>query len=106
MVYKFFVELRVEELKTEIFLIKSYQKNYTNQLLENSIKEKYNHLLSHHIWDADLADMQLISKFDKGIRFLLYVTDIYGKYAWVISLKYEKGITITDAFQKISKQST
>ena len=33
-----------------------------------------------NIWGADLADMQLISKFDKVFRFLLCVIDIYGKY--------------------------
>ena len=44
--------------------------------------------------------MQLISKFNKGFRFLLCVTDIYNKCAWVVSLKYKKGIKITKAFQK------
>ena len=37
-----------------------------------------------NIWGADLADRQLISKFNKGIRFLLRVIDIFRKYAWVI----------------------
>ena len=46
-----------------------------------------------------------MSKFNKGIRFLLSVVDIYSKYAWVIPLKYKKGITITNAFQKILKES-
>ena len=32
-----------------------------------------------NIWGADLADMQLISKFSKGFRFLLCVTDIFSK---------------------------
>ena len=49
--------------------------------------------------------MELISKFNKGFRFLLCVIDIYRKYAWVISLKDKKGITITNAFQKILKES-
>ena len=53
-----------------------------------------------NIRGADLADMQLISKFNKGFRFLLCVTDIYNKCAWVVSLKYKKGIKITKAFQK------
>ena len=44
--------------------------------------------------------MQLISKFNKGFRFLLCVIDICSKYAWVIPLKDKKGITITNAFQK------
>ena len=53
------------------------------------------------IWDEDLADMQLISKFNKRFRFLLCVVDIYSKYAWVIPLKDRRWIAITNAFQKI-----
>ena len=34
-----------------------------------------------NIWGADLEDMQLISKFNNGFRFLLCVIDIYSKYA-------------------------
>ena len=49
-----------------------------------------------NVWGADLADMQLISKFNKGFRILLCVTDIYSKYAWVVPLKHKKGITITN----------
>ena len=54
-----------------------------------------------NIWGADLAHMQLISKFNKVFWFLLCVIDIYSKDAWVILLKDNKGITITNAFQKI-----
>ena len=57
-----------------------------------------------NIWGADLVDLQLISKFKKGIRFLLSVTDIFSKYSWVIPLKDNKGITITNAFHKILKE--
>ena len=49
--------------------------------------------------------MQLISKFDKGIRLLLCVIDIFSKYAWVIPSKSEKGFKITNAFQKILDES-
>ena len=52
------------------------------------------------IWGADLADMQSISKLNKGTRFLLCVIDIFSKYAWVAPLNYKKGVTITNAFQK------
>ena len=45
--------------------------------------------------------MQLISTFNKEIRFLLCVIDIYSKYVWVTPLKDKKVITITNAFQKI-----
>ena len=43
-----------------------------------------------NLWGAGLADMQLISKFNKGFRFLLCVIDIFSNYAWVLSLKDKK----------------
>ena len=54
---------------------------------------------------ADLADMHLISMFNKGFRFLLCVIDIFSKYAWVVPLKDKKGISIVNAFQIILKES-
>ena len=58
-----------------------------------------------NIWGADLTDMQLISKFNKGFRFLLCVINIHSKYAWVIPLKDKKRISITNDFQKILDDS-
>ena len=49
--------------------------------------------------------MQLISNFNKGFRFLLFVINIFSKYAWVVPLKDKKGISIVNAFQKFLKQS-
>ena len=49
--------------------------------------------------------MQLISKFNKEVKFLLCIVANYNKYTWVIYLKDKKGITITDAFQKILDKS-
>ena len=45
----------------------------------------------HSTFTTDLADMQLIIKFNKGTHFLLYVIDIFSKYAWFIPLKDKKG---------------
>ena len=50
-------------------------------------KRKVQSLFIDNIWCADLADMQLISKFSKEFRFLLCVIEIYSKYAWVIPLQ-------------------
>ena len=58
-----------------------------------------------NIWGVDLADMQLLSKYIKGIRFSLCVIDIFSTYVWVIPLKDKKGISIVKAFQSILKQS-
>ena len=49
--------------------------------------------------------MQLISKFNKGFRFLLCVIDIFSKFAWAVPLKDKKGVSIVDAFQKILDDS-
>ena len=79
----------------EISQTNNQLKNYTNQLLENW---KVQSPFIDNIWGADLANMQLISKFNIGICFLLCVIDIFSKYAWVIPLKDKKIITITNAF--------
>ena len=84
-----------EELANELHkpIIKKFKKRTVYSLFKDNIQ------------GADLADMQLISKFNKVFRFLLCVIDIFSKYAWVVSLKDKKGITITNAFQKILNKS-
>ena len=64
-------------------------------------KRKVYSSFRENIWGVDLADMQLLSKFNKRFRFLLCVIDIFSKYAWVVPLKDKKGVSIVDAFQKI-----
>ena len=86
-------------------LMNTQLKNYTNQLLEHLKKEKFILDLKIIFGGADLADMQLMSKFNKRFIFLLCVIDIFSKYAWFVPLKDKKGITITDAFQKILDDS-
>ena len=65
-------------------------------------KRKVYSAFKDNIWGADLADMQLITKFNKGFRFLLCVIDIFSKYTCVVPLKDKKGVNIVNAFQKIS----
>ena len=49
--------------------------------------------------------MKLISKFNKGFRFLLRVINIFSKYPWVVPSKYKKDVSTADAFQKILDKS-
>ena len=65
-------------------------------------KRKVYSAFKDNIWGADLADMQLLSKYNKGIRFLLCAIDIFSKY---VPLKDKKCISIVKAFQSILKQS-
>ena len=57
-----------------------------------------------NIWCADLADMQSLSKYNKGIKYLLCAIDLFSKYAWVIPLKEKKETSIVNAFQKITSK--
>ena len=58
-----------------------------------------------NIWGAHHAVMQLRSKFNKGICFLLFVIDIFSKYAWVFPFKNIKGIRIINDLQNIINKS-
>ena len=53
------------------------------------------------IWGGDLADMELISKYNKRIGYLLCVIDLSSKFVWFVPLKDKKGITVVNAFQGI-----
>ena len=58
-----------------------------------------------NIWDVDLADMQSLSKYNCGIRYLLCAIYLLSKDAWVVPLKEKRGITIVKAFQNILDSS-
>ena len=70
----------------------------------NFIKQLEN-FKKDNIWGVDLADMQSLSKYDKGIKYLLCVIDLLSKYAWVIPIKDKKGTSIVNAFKKILSDS-
>ena len=78
--------------------------NFLNQLFFYKKRRVYLSF-KYNIWGADLANMQLISKLHKGIRFLLCVIDILSKHAWSVRLKDKKGITIVSAFRKVLNKS-
>ena len=68
-------------------------------------KRKVYSQFKDNIWGVDLADMQSLSKKNKGIKYLLCAIDLYSKYAFVIPLNDKKGISIVNVFNKIIKQS-
>ena len=52
-------------------------------------------------WGVDLADVQSLSRYNKGVQYLLCAIDLFSKYAWVVPLKDKKGTSIVNAFKKI-----
>ena len=51
-----------------------------------------------NIWGVDLADMQSLSKYNKGMKYLLCAIDLFSKYAWVVPIKDKRGVSIVDGF--------
>ena len=96
MAYKFFDEKSIvsgikndikqnQELANELhkLIIRKFRKGYSS--FRDNIQGVY------------LADMEVIIKYNKGIRFLLQAIDIFSKYAWIVPLKDKKGVSIFDA---------
>ena len=55
------------------------------------------------IWAADLVDMSLFSRSNKGFKFLLTVIDVYSKYGWIVPLKNITGKEVASALAKLFK---
>ena len=104
MVYKFFDKksmgsgtAELSSLKLADELHKPVAKKFNKRKVYSQCKD--------NILGIDLADMQSLSKKNKGIKYLLCAIDLFSKYAFVVPLKDKKGTTITNAFKKIIKQS-
>ena len=64
-------------------------------------KRKVYSSFKDNIFGVDLADMQSLSKYNKGNKYLLCAIDLFSKYAWVIPIKDKKGTSIVIAFKRI-----
>ena len=75
--------------------------NLVGEIIRKFKRRKVYSSFRDNIWGVDLADMQSLSKYKKGMKYLLCAIDILSKYAWVVPLLDKKGISIVNAFQKI-----
>ena len=99
MVYKFFnertkgsgINLQAKSLNNEILAEELH-----NPIIKNFKRRKVYSSFKDNIWGVDLADMQLIGQYNKGIRYLLCVIDLFSRYGWVIPLKNKKGESINE----------
>ena len=100
MVYKFFDK---KSSGSGITNEPNYQ--LTNELHKPIIKKfnkrKVYSSFRDDIWGVELADMQLLNKYNKGIKYLLSAVLIFSKYACFVPLKDKNGVCINNAFQKI-----
>ena len=58
------------------------------------------------IWAADLVEMQKFSKWNKGVKYLLMVIDMFSKYGWITPLTDKKPETVSKAFDEIFKSKS
>ena len=96
MVYKFF-DKRTKGYGLNEILAKELHK----PIIKNLKRRKVYSTFKDNIWGIDLAVMTLISKFNKGIKYLLCVIDLFSRYSWVIPLKNKKGDSIVEGLKKI-----
>ena len=68
------------------------------QIIRKFKRQKVYSSFRDNIWGVDLADMQSLRKYNKGIKYLLCGINLFSKYAWVVPLKDKRGITIVNAF--------
>ena len=100
MAYKFFDKKSTDSgVNIPLEFNEQLAKELQKPIIRNFKKRTVYSGFKDNIWSADLADMQLISKFNKGFRFLLCVIDIFRKYAWVVPLKDREDVSIVNAFQ-------
>ena len=91
MVYKYFDKKSKDSgVNVEVKLNEQLAKELHKPIIRNFRKRTVYSGFKGNIWSADLADVQLISKFNKGFKFLLCVIDIFSKYACVVPLRDKK----------------
>ena len=82
MVYKFFdKKTKGSGVNIPFEFNEQLAKKLHKPIIRKCKKRKVYSGFRDNIWGADLANMQLISKFNKAFRFLLCVIDIFSKYA-------------------------
>ena len=105
MVYTFFdKKLKGNGVNIPLELNEELAKELHKPIIKSCGKRSVYSGFKDHIWGVDVADMQLISKFNKRFRFFLRVI-VSSKFAWVVPLKDKKGVSMVNDFQNIFDDS-
>ena len=108
MVYKFFNERtkgsglksgnRFPKYNRKLIENKQLAEELHKPIIKKFKRRKVYSTFKDNIWGVDLADMSLIIKFNKGIKYLLCVIDLFSRYSWVFPLKSKKGDSTVEGF--------
>ena len=70
------------------------------QIIQKFKRREVYSSLRDNIWGVDLADTQSLSKYNKGIKYLLCAIDLFSKHVWVVPLKDKRGLVSVMHFKK------
>ena len=87
MVYKFFDKKGFSGSGIATEPIYQIAKQLHRQIIRKFKRRSVYSSFRDNTWGVDLADMQSLTKYNKGMRYLLCANDLFSKYAWVVSLK-------------------
>ena len=105
-VYKLFDKKSKEAgIKNEIKENQQLANELHKPIIRKFKKRKVYSCFKDNIWGIDLAYMQLISNYNKGIRYLLCAIDLFSIYPFIVPLKDKIGVSIVNVFQKIVNNS-
>ena len=74
----------------------NYQRanEFHKQIIRKCKRTKVYSSFKDNAWGVNLADMQSLSKCNRGIKYLFGAIDLFSKYAWVVPVKGKRGVTI------------
>ena len=79
--------------------------NFTNQLTRNFSKRSVISNGIDEIWAVDMVDMQKFSEWNKGVKYLVMVIDLFSKYGWIKPLRDKRSETVSKAFDEMFETS-
>jgi transposase InsO family protein len=97
-----------QKLKTAPADIKSWLLKQDAYTLHRAVRKRFsrnpytvNNI--NYVWESDLVDVQGLTKYNDGVKYLLTVIDVFSKFLYIVPLKSKTGKAVTSAFQSIFK---
>ena len=105
MVYKFFDK---KSSGSGVATKPTYQlaNELQKQIIRKFKRQKGYSFFRNNTWGADLADIQSLIKYNKGIKHFLCAIDLLSKYEWIVPLKDKRGISIVKYISKKNLKRT
>lgn len=96
--------------KVPLKLVRQWAQTQLGYTLHKPVRRNFkrSHVIVRAIdeqWSADLVDLQKLSKYNKGMKYLLTIVDVFSKYGFAYPLKSKSGPTLTEAFKTIFTKS-